>query len=804
MFKNYLKIALRNLLKYKLYSMINILGLSVGMACTVLLVLFIQRELSYDNYHKNGDRIYRVAASYKLGGQNYDIATTPAPLARTLLEEFPEVEKVVRFRRRGGNVVKYENNIFKEPATVYADNSVFDVFDIQLIRGNKENVLIEPNTTAISEKAAFKYFGGKDPIGKVIRVGDQRDFEVTGVFKNIPINTHFTFDFILSMETLVESKENSWLSNNFNTYIVVNENSSQEDIEAKFLPLIKKYLGPELKIAMGLDWDELSKTGGSAAFYLQPLKKIHLHSNLDSELGVNSDIKYVYIFSLIAIFILIIAAINYINISTARAASRSKEVGIRKVLGSHRKELMKQFLAESLTNSFLALILCIGIIEIALPFFNQLTEQHLSIRYFQNPLLIIMFVGILIFIGLLAGSYPAFVLSSFRPAGILRGKVKEGTKSGIFRNGLVIFQFTASIVMIISTFIVIDQLDFIQNKKLGFDKEHVLILTDAYLLGDQIETFKNEFLNNREVINASISGFLPVPSDYNDTAVFPEGKPEEMVSINNWNVDYDYVKTMKLEIINGRDFSKEFGTDTESIIINESAVKLYGLENPLGARLSKFTSNQGDFKTFNVIGVIKDFHFETFKNNIEPLMLYIGNNHGLISFRTTGENISLIIDKLKSHWKKFLPNQPFAYSFLDERFTAMYSKEQKTSEIFSVFAGLAIFIGCLGLFGLAAFTAEQKTKEIGIRKVLGSSILGIVYMLSSEFLKLIVISFIISIPIAYYFMNEWLTDFAYRTDLNVYVFLTAGIVALLVTILTVCYQAFRAAIANPVESLRNE
>ncbi len=802
MLKNYIKVAFRNLLKFKVYSLINILGLAVGMTCTILLVLFIQNELSYDNYHENADRIYRVAASFKLGGQNYEIASTPPQLAETLLREFPEVEEAVRFRRRGGNVIEYKNNVFKESETIYADNSVFNVFSINLLEGNKDDILIKPNTVAISQKAVAKYFGKEDPIGKIIRVGDQKNFEVTGVFENIPINTHFSFDFILSMETIEESRELSWLSNNFNTYIVLNKNASTNNVEAKFLPLIKKYLGPEIQAAMGLNWEELEQKGGSAAYYLQPVGDIHLHSKLDSELGKNSDIKYVYIFSLIAIFILIIAAINYINISTARATSRSKEVGIRKVLGSSRNELVKQFLTESFITTLISLIISVGLLEITMPFFNQLTEQNISLQYLQNPILLILFIVIFLFIGLLAGSYPALVLSEFSPAVILRGKKYSSNKT--FRSGLVVFQFTTSIIMIIATLTVIDQLNYIQNKKLGFDKEHVLILTDAYLLGDKIEAFKNECLNNKEIISASVSGFLPVDSDHNDTAVFPEGKPDELVAINNWSVDVDYVKTMKFELIMGRDFSEEFGTDDESIIINEATIKLYGLEDPIGKRLSKFINNQGDFKTYNIIGVIKDFHFESFRTNIEPLMLYLGNNEGLISFRTTGKNIAQVIDKLRILWKKFVPNQPFAYSFLDERFNLMYSAEQKTKDIFSVFASLAIFIGCLGLFSLAAFTAEQKTKEIGIRKVLGSSIMGIVYMLSAEFLKLILISFIFSIPISYYIMDQWLMDFAYRTNIRAYIFISAGLVALFVTILTVSYQAIKAALANPVDSLRNE
>jgi len=804
MLKNYIKVAVRNFLKYKIYSVANILGLSVGIACTTLLVLFVQHELSYDDYHENADRIYRVAASYKFGGQSYELASTPAPLAKTLLEEFPEIEKTVRFRGRGGNIVKYKKNVFKEQGMIYADNSFFDVFSISLIHGDQNEVLIRPGTVTISEKAASKYFGSEDPIGKIIRVGDQSNFEVTGVFEEIPVNTHFHFDFILSMESLDEAKENVWLGNNFNTYFMLRSNSSPEQLEEKFNALLEKYLGPDIEAAMGMTLEDLSKKGGKAAFYLQPVTDIHLYSDLDSELGANSDIKYVYIFSIIAIFILAIASINFMNISTARSATRAKEVGIRKVLGSNRHELIIQFLSESFLTTFVSLFVSFGIVELALPLFNNLTGLQLPVKYLGNPQLILLFVGILIFMGLLAGSYPAFVLSAFNPSGVFSGKIKNNTKSGFFRSGLVIFQFAASIVLIIATIVVIKQLEYIQTKKLGFDKDHVIILKDAYLLGDQVETFRNEMLNYEEVINASISGFLPVPSDNNNSGAFPEGKSEQLVAINQWSVDYDYVKTMRIEITKGRDFSEEFGSDKENILVNEAVVKLFGYENPIGERLSRFISNQGDIKTYTIIGVMKDFHFESLRNNIEPLMFYLGNNTGSISFRTTGKNIAVLINDLKTKWEKFVPNQPFNYSFLDEKFNQMYSSEQKTSDIFGVFSGLAIFISCLGLFSLSAFSAEQKTKEIGIRKVLGSTVFSIVYLLASEFLKLILIAFAVAASIAYYFMNNWLLDFAYRTSLSVWVFITAGFIAFFIAMLTVSYQAVKAAMANPVESLRDE
>ncbi|MBI9072227.1 MAG: ABC transporter permease [Melioribacteraceae bacterium] len=804
MFSNYLKIALRNLLKHKVFSLVNILGLSVGITCTVLLSLYVQHELSYDHYHPKADRIYRVAASYALMGQAYELAVTPAPLANALLTEFSEVEEVARFRKRGAEVFRYMNQSFKEDESIYADASIFNVFKIDLIKGNTETALQSPNTIILNEKTARKYFGDENPIGKAIVVDNGDNFKVTGIFKEIPNNTHFQFDLILSITSLDESMEPYWFSNNFNTYIVLNKHANPKTVEAKFPALLEKYLGPEVEQLLGKPFSEMTDDEGHARFYLQPVTDIHLTSDLMSELGQNSDIKYVYIFSAIALFILIIAGINYMNISTAQSASRAKEVGVRKVLGSNKNQLIRQFLTESFLTVLISIIISVLLTELSMSHFNDLTNKVLSLNYFSNYFIAGLLFGIFTFVGIFSGVYPAFVISSFNPASVLSRKIIKGAKSGLLRNGLVILQFATSIIMIIATLVVLNQLNFIQNKKLGFNKDHVIILNEAYLLGDQVKSMKNSMLGYSAVESASISGFLPVPSNGNTSAVFPYGKKEKTVAVQQWQVDNDYIKTMGMEIVEGRDFSKEFGNENENIIINEAMVKQFGFKNPIGERIVHYTSHNNDSKANTVIGVVKDFHFESLRNNIAPLIMFFENNDGSIAFKVKSESLTEVIDLMKMNWKKFAPNQPFNYSFLDLRFDAMYRSEQRISRVFAVFSGLAIFLGCLGLFSLSAFSAERKTKEIGIRKVLGSSVLKIVYMLSKEFFAMIFISFLIAAPIAYYFMNKWLMDFAYRISLDIWVFIGTGLITYFIAMIAVSYNAVRAAFSNPVDSLRNE
>ena len=804
MIRNYIKIAFRNIFKNKIYSVLNIVGLSIGIACTLLLFLFVQDELSYDTDHPFAKRTYRVAGKFNMMGQKYDLAVTPAPLGKTFLTDFPEVESFVRFRDQGSQIVNYKNNSFKERNAIFADNSVFEIFNVHLIYGNKENALKEPNTIVLSKNTAKKYFGNSNPIGETLKIDNKYDYKVTGVYDEIAPNTHFKFDIIMSMESLEESRELIWLSNNFNTYIVLSENADPKKLEEQFPEFIKKYFSTQIEQVLGTPFDEIDKDQLSASFYLQPLTSIHLHSDLLSELGPNSDIQYVYIFSIIAGFILLIAAINFINISTARSAKRAKEVGIRKVLGSQKNELVGQFLTESILTTLISLVIAIVLIVLFLPPFNDLTGKQLVLDFSKYVLLLPVILAIVFFVGILAGSYPAFVLSSYGPVLVLSGKIKNASKSGNFRSGLVVFQFAIAIVLIISTIVVYNQLNYIQNKKLGFDKNQIVILNNAFLLDQNTSAMKDAMLNYPEVENATISSFLPVPSAYNNSAVYPNGKQNEMVSVQQWTVDYDYIETMKINIIKGRNFSKQFGSDDQSVIINEATVKQFGLSEPLGSKLVRFTNKENETLTMTVIGVVEDFHFESLRKNISPLIMYLGESDGAISFRVNTADMSGFISKLESKWNELAPGQPFNYSFLDERFNNMYFAEKKVGDIFTIFAALAIFTGCLGLFGLSAFSAEEKTKEIGIRKVLGSTISQIVLMLSKEFIKLIGISFIIAAPIGYYLMNNWLQNFEYRTELNFGIIFLSGVIVILIAIFTVSYHAVKAASKNPITSIKYE
>ncbi|MBN1221600.1 MAG: ABC transporter permease [Candidatus Aminicenantes bacterium] len=806
MLKNYIKTALRNIRKQKGYSLINIMGLAIGLASCLLILLYVRHELSYDSYHEHADRIYRVVGSFRLGGVDLAAATAPAPAAKALIEDYPEVEDAVRFRDSGSFIVQYGENSFREQQIVFADPSFFGFFAIPLIKGNSETALTNPNTLIMSRKTAEKYFGNDEPLGKTVRLDNNQDYKVTGVFDSIPSNTHFHFEILLSMPSLEESKEQTWFNNNFNTYILLNEKADWRALEAKFPAMLKKYMGPQVQLILGKTWDELIQGDMKAEFFLQPLRDIHLHSDLVAELEPNSDITYVYIFSAIALLVLLIASINFMNLSTARSAGRSKEVGIRKVLGSHRKQLIKQFLTEAAIYSIISLALALLLVKLVLPLFNAISGKEFTFIDLIGGSTIAALLVITFLTGFMAGCYPAFFISAFRPANVLKGKLKTGIKTGPLRSGLVVFQFATSVILIIGTVIVYSQLQFIQNKKLGYAKDQVLVLKNTYLLGNQAEVFKNEMLALPQFLSGTISGFLPTPSNRNNTTVFPEGRfeDEHTTSIQIWSVDYDYIPTLGMTILEGRNFSREYGTDIDAAIVNETAVKQYGWDSALGKRVSYYTTAQGDTKNMTIIGVLENFHFESLRNTIGPLLVYLGKSNEFTAFRINTENLSGAIDLMRKKWQAMAPNQPFEYAFMDDQFDDLYKAEQRIGKIFNVFAVLVILIGCLGLFGLSAFTAEQKTKEIGIRKVLGATVSNIIRLLLKEFVILIGIANLIAWPVAYFLMRRWLADFAYRISPSILVFLFAGTGTLMIALLTVSFQALKAAYSDPVKSLKYE
>lgn len=809
MLKNYFIIAWRHLKSKKFYSLINILGLAVGIFCCILIFLYVQDELSYDQFNKKSDQIYRIASNIKFGGHDFHLATGPAPMAFSLKKEYPEVKQAVRFRERGSYMVKYRNQVYKEDNVVYADSTLFDVFTFHFVQGNPRTALTSPNSVVITREAAEKYFGTTQAVGKTLRFDNQFDMEVTGVVEKLPRNSHFHFSMYVSMSSLEDSRKENWLSNNYNTYVVLAKGADPSVFEHKLnSQVLNNYVMPQAYNLLKVDKEQMEASENEVEYYLQPLTDIHLYSHLSYELGVNGSIQYVYLFSAIAIFVLLIACINFMNLSTARSAGRAQEVGVRKVLGSGRGQLMGQFLFESILLSIIAFLIAIAGAQIAIPYFDQLSGKNFDISMFANPELLVFLVSAALVIGLLAGIYPAFFLSSFQPVKVLKGKIARGAKSGTLRSVLVVIQFAISIILIIGTVVIYQQMQYIQQKNLGYKKDQVMVLENAYVLGDNLQVFKENMKRNPDVANATITSFLPVPSSRSDNPFYTgaEMTNDNSVSMQNWGVDYDYIPTMKMDIVKGRNFSRDMSTDSSAVIINQKAAKLFGFENPIGKEIRTLNGiNPGDgYTAYHIIGVVKNFHYESLRQNIGALCLRLKSSRGLIAVRFNAANASGIIKEAKAEWKKLAPNEPFNYTFMSSRFNSVYRAEHRVGEIVAIFTVLAIFVACLGLFAMAAYTAEQRTKEIGVRKVLGASILDIIKLLSTDYVKLVLLGFTVALPLAWYAMHKWLQEFAYRTDLNIWIFVGAGLMTLLVALLTVSWQSIRAALINPVNSLRSE
>jgi putative ABC transport system permease protein len=808
MLQNYLKIAFRNLLRNKVYSFINIGGLAVGMATCLLISMYILDEVSYDRFNEKADRIYRLDMDIKFGGSEKSYAVSPAPAGPTFLRYFPFIENYVRIRE---NVVVIEKGkeTINEHNVAFADSSLFEVFTLPMIYGNPKNALCQPNSVVITESIAKKYFNTVQVLGKILTIDKTQLYKITGVIKDIPENSHIKRNIYMSMLNYEDSKRNVWVSNNYNTYLLLKQNVNPVQLKSRLREILKKYLQPELFQILGIkSMEDFEKSGNYMRFDLMPLTKIHLYSDKVAEIGTNSNIQYVYIFSAIALFILLIACVNFMNLSTARSVNRAKEVGVRKVLGTIRSHLMSQFLSESILLSMIAFILGFGIAYLLLPYFNDLATKQMSLSLEQKPLLLPVLLFFSIFIGLLAGVYPALILSAFKPISVLKGKLTTRNKGSYLRNGLVVFQFFSSAFLIICTIAIYRQLHFIQNKNLGFNREQVLVINDTNLLGNGLESFKNELLQLKETKSATISGFLPTPSYRNNNSFWPEGElnAEKGISMQFWEVGHDYTKTLGMQLLQGRDFDKNMSTDSTALIINESATKIFGYKNPIGKKLFMYADIQTKrMVAFTIIGVVKNFNFESLRENVGAMSMCLSpKSYGMISIRLQTDNVKEAIAKIESKWKSRVGASPLNYHFLDEAFDSMYRSEQRIGKIFISFAILAILIACLGLFGLATFTAEQRIKEIGIRKVLGATVTQIVQLLSIDFLRLVIWGIVIASPIAYWAINKWLQDFAYRVEISWWIFALAGALAVLIALLTVSYQAIKAAVANPVKSLRTE
>jgi putative ABC transport system permease protein len=826
MLKNYLTIALRNLRKQGFYSFINIGGLAVGVAACLVIVLFIIDELSYDKYNTKANRIFRIDNEIKFGGNYYHINTSSAPAAQTLLQDYPEIESTVRFRSYGSYLVKTAEGTegIKESNVIWADSTFFKIFSIPVLEGNPATALNQPASIAISKRTAKKYFPNGSALGQSLILDNKYNAKVTAVYEDIPTVSHFHFDIIFSMlgdwPVAKEARSTFYLSNNFPTYLLLKEGADAKALKAKLPGFVSKYIGPQLGQVLGGDFtmEKFRASGNKFDMSLMPLTDIHLHSDMMGEFEPNSSITYVYLLSTVALFLLVIACINFMNLSTARSSNRAKEVGVRKVMGSLRSHLVRQFLTESTLVTLFSFIVAIGIAFLMLPLFNDLAQKQLHIP-FDNSSFYLLLISAALFVGLLAGIYPSFFLSAFKPVNVLKGHVALGMKSGFIRSALVVFQFVISIFLIVGAITVNRQLIYIQNKKLGFEKEQVIIVRDAYALRpNKVETFKNEVLKNSSIHSGSISGYLPVESENsgrNDNPFWKEGNEptsENLVSIQNWNTDYDYIKTFGMKMKLGRDFSNEFPSDSSAVILNEKAVQHFELgDNPIGKKISTFRDQRPggspdptQTKSWTVIGVVENFHFSTMREGITSLGLFLEKSDGFVSFRTYAGNPQEIIKSIEKSWKSLAPDQPFQYSFLDEDFGKMYASEQRLGKIFTVFAGLAIIIACLGLLALTAFTAEQRTKEIGIRKVLGASVSSIVVLLSKEFGKLMLIAFVIATPIAWFGVDWWLKSYTYKTEIGVMVYILAGAFAFVIAWVTMGYQSIRAASSDPVKSLRSE
>ena len=811
MFKNFVKTAWRNLVKNRTFSIINIAGLAIGLACFILISLFVVDELSYDKYNEKADRIYRVNSDIRFGGTDLNLAVCSDPMGATLKKDYPQVEQYARFYASSGSkLVKKGNEWITEANVTHADSTLFDVFSLPAVAGNTKTALNEPNTVVITASAAKKYFGNTNVVGKMIETDDRSNnlYKVTAVIEDVPKNSHFNFDFFFSMDN-VDYGFGNYLSHNFQTYVLLKEGTDYKAFDKNFDQVIENYVLPQAKQFMQINsMDEFKKAGNKLEYHLMPLTDIHLHSARFPELGVNGNVQYVYIFSVVAVFILLIACINFMNLSTARSANRAKEVGIRKVLGTEKKYLVGQFLTESILLAFISLILALIMVWAILPFFNDIAAKEMKLENFIDPGMILWILLLPLIVGAMAGSYPAFYLSSFQPIRVLKGKINAGFKRSFVRSGLVVFQFFISILFIIGTIIVYKQLDYIQTKNLGFNKDQVLVINGTSALNNNREAFKNEIAKISGVKSATFSGYLPVSnSSRNDNSYSSSAIMDSKNGFNmqTWTIDYDYINTLGMQIIKGRNFSREFGSDSSAVIINETTAAILGFADPIGKKI--YTSsdmNSQNTISFEIIGVVKNFHFESLRQNIGPLCFRLGNASWSTAFKVASADVRRLVDDVEKKWNSMAPGAPFSYQFLDDSFENMYRQERRVGKAAISFAVLAILIACLGLFGLATYMAEQRTKEIGVRKVLGASVQNLATMLSKEFVVLVLIAAVIAFPLAWWAMHKWLQDFAFRANISWWVFVAAAVIAFVIALVTVSFQAIRAAVANPVDSLRNE
>lgn len=805
MIRNYLKTAYRSMVKNIGFSALNIAGLSVGLAACLLIGFYVLDEWSYDRYNDKASRIYRINEDIRFAGNATAYAQAPAPLAGVLKADFPMVEESVRLKNAGTVIVKKGNQALREDGVAYADPSIFSVFTLPLLSGQAGDALKEPNAIVLSKSAALKYFGTTQALGKLLVLNQKDNYKVTGVMEDVPARSHFRFDMLLSMVSFPDSRSDMWLSNDYNTYLLLKSESDAARLDTALREVMRRYIGPQLQNAVHVSIADFEKGGNYFRLNLMPLTSIHLESNRTGELGHNGDKQYVYLFFFISLFILIIACINFINLSTAKSAGRAKEVGIRKVLGSARGSLVAQFLSESILLVFTAMLIAVGLALLCLPLFNTLAGKEIEFGGMGWLWLMILSVIISIVVGLAAGAYPALFLSGFQPIAVLKGKLSKGFKSSWLRSSLVVFQFSVAILLIVATLVVYDQLQFIRHRDLGFDRSHVLVIRNTGDLGNNAEVFKREVAGLPGVSSATLTGYLPTSEVRNSSALFQTTDMDQKKAIQSqtWTVDQDYLPAMGMKLAAGRNFSAAFRTDSAAMIVNESAAKAMGAGQVLNKVLYYPINDGKQLKAYHIIGVVKDFNFSSLKAEITPVVLTLGGDHGALSVRMKGD-VSANLGAIREQWVQLSAGREFDYAFMDQQFDSIYRTEQRTGGVFIALTVLAILIACLGLFGLAAYAAEQRFKEIGIRKVLGANTLSITRMLSADFIRLVGIAILIAAPLSWYLMYHWLQSFAYRVTLHWWLIALAGIGAMLVAFATVSTQAVKAAWTSPVKSLRSE
>ncbi|MEZ4990041.1 MAG: ABC transporter permease [Saprospiraceae bacterium] len=808
MVRHHFKISLRNLARQKAYSMIKIVGLALAIAVCLLIALYIRQELTYDRHYKNGDRIYRLTNTSRFENEISQSVHYPAPMAAALKEDYPEFEQVGRYSATrifgaGGNEIRrtdrFENS--HEDDLIFVDQELLNILEVPFIAGNAEKALTEPGTMVITRSKADKYFPDEDPIGKtfIINNDETHQYKVNGVIENFPTTSHLQADFLVSLagNEFYNGENTNWRNSNYLTYVLVRSGTNVPALEKKLAATVNKYFLPavlESGDSEDIDWVK------NFRFSLQPVKEIYLNEDGFTDFLAHGDIRYVWLFGAIAIFILLIASINFINLSTARSANRAREVGLRKVMGSQRSSLIAQFLSESVLLSILSFSMGLLLAILLLPHFNLLLARSLTIPWTAWWLWPVLLITALI-IGFLAGIYPAFYLSAFVPASVLKGTLSRGSKSSTVRNTLVVVQFTISIALIAGTLVIDRQWGFILHKKLGYDKDQVLLLQGAHMLGDQVTTFKDELLRLPEVRNATVSAYLPVQgTKRNQNAFWKEGQKKDYGSMGSqrWDVDYDYIRTLGLRLAEGRAFSKEIRTDSQAVVINQAFAKALQLEHPVGQRISN------EWGTWTIIGVVEDFHFDSFREAIGPLCFNLGRSPNTVAVKLKTTDMAATIASIKQLWMEFAPDQPARFTFLDQSYALMYEDIVRVERIFKGFTLLAIVISCMGLLALSIFMMEQRQKEVSIRKVLGASVQNIALLLTRSYFGLIVLAFFIAVPIAWVGMQRWLQDFAYRIEMDWRIFALAGGAAIVVTVLTVSFQAMRTAMIRPVESLRSE